>query len=108
MNQDIKNAVQRANDTLASGKAAWQPVFVDVLSNGVKVGHLASDGYTQEEWDFYPIPALRSQQIGKWGEEKRAGHLALTRMMFDDAIPKWVTDPSFGKAQTYREREAAR
>lgn len=108
MNQDIQKAVQRAKDTVASADAAWQPVFVDVLSKGVKVAHLASDGYTHEHWSFYPISEKRSQQVSRWGEEKKSGHRVIRHKFFDNVIPKWVTCQSFGKAKTFSEREAAR
>lgn len=56
-------------------KAVWHPIFADVLIGGEKVGHIASDGYSQTHWNFYPTDPKR--------KERRRHVLA-------EAVPKWV------------------
>ncbi len=56
-------------------------IFADVLLNNEKLGHLASDGYKQETWSFYPADKNRKSRRDK---------------AFDDVLPKWVGDAYLG------------
>lgn len=56
-------------------------IFVDVLLNNEKLGHLASNGYTHETWSFYPVDKNRMDRRDK---------------AFEDVLPKWVGDAYLG------------
>ena len=84
----VNEAINRARADYAAGLAAWTPVFVELQVDGQKIGHMTSDGFTHENWDFYPVDA---------------GRMAKRRKSFFDAIPKWAAEAELVNARTYRE-----
>ncbi len=85
----IKQALKRAKADLDAGRHAWVPVFADVILNGEKIGHIASDGFLNSTWTFYAS-----------AEGRRKGR----RNSLDLVLPAWARGAVFANAATYRER----
>jgi len=85
---DIGNALERARADFKEGRAAWVPIFVDVIMGGKKIGHITSDGYTNQTWRFFPIDKHRRERSGS----------------IRDVLPLWCLSSTFANAQTYREK----
>lgn len=84
----IKQALKRATEDRDKGRAAWVPVFVDVILAGKKIGHIVSDGYRNLSWSFYSADGGR--------RDRRDRPLALV-------LPAWASGAVFENAKTYRE-----
>jgi hypothetical protein len=72
------------------------PIFADVLLNNEKLGHIVSNGYSQETWSFYPADQNRKPRPDK---------------AFGDVLPKWVSDDAYlgvfeNSAEMTEKREA--
>ena len=87
----IKKALARAKADRDQGRAAWVPVFVDVVLAGEKIGHLTSDGYRNLSWTFYP------SEKGRRDRRDRP---------LDLVLPSWANGAGFENAKTYRETYA--
>lgn len=70
------DAIKRSNRDKARG-ASNVPIFADILIDGDKIGHIVSDGYSNNSWSFYP-----TELEGR--KERRM-------TTFDNVLPKWVT-----------------
>jgi len=86
--KNITDAIDRSRSDLESGRAAWAPVFVDLMVDNKKIAHIVSDGHVHETWSFYPIDDGRMQRLNK---------------TFADVIPVWASKAEFAPAKTYRE-----
>lgn len=84
----IKKAIARAKADRDQGRAAWVPVFVDVVRDGEKIGHLTSDGYRNLSWSFYPSIEGRRNRRDR---------------PFDLVLPSWASGSTFENAKTFRE-----
>ena len=70
-------AVEKAQRMKAERSYACNVVYADVIVDGERVGHIASDGYTHDTWTFYPHDDGRRE---------------LRNKMFAYVLPKWVTN----------------
>lgn len=84
----IKKALARATADRDAGRAAWVPVFADVILAGKKIGHITSDGYTNQSWSFY------SADEGRRDRRDRP---------LDLVLPAYAHGAVFENAKTFRE-----
>jgi hypothetical protein len=107
-------AVARAVSFVKDGNAVWCPVFADVIdSNDKIVGHIVSDGYTHNDWDFNPIN--RKLGRGDTYADRRAQdeaqktnpiklHRRTRNLRFDVCVPRWVGNYTLKNVLTYNEK----
>lgn len=84
----IKKALARATADRDAGRAVWVPVFVDVILAGEKIGHIVSDGYTNQSWSFYSADGGRRDRRDR---------------PLDLVLPAWASGSVLQDAKTYRE-----
>jgi hypothetical protein len=79
-------AIERAADYKRRG-ATCVPVYADVFIDGSKIGHVASDGWDQRMWTFFPLDKKRRKALG-----------SITSL-----LPKWANRATIGDFKTCEE-----
>lgn len=108
-------AVARALKFCKEGNAVWCPVFADVMSlDGIKLGHIVSDGYTHRTWSFFPRIDIRKLGRGDTYRDRYAQkeaqkinpvqlHRCVSDKAFDVVVPKWAGRYTLSNVETYQE-----
>lgn len=56
---DPRRLCYEAFERAMATSKVWQPIYGDVTRGGVKIGHVASDGYSHKCWVFWPADQSR-------------------------------------------------
>jgi len=75
-------AIKKTNALRTARHASHVTIFANVLIKGERIGHIASDGYSQKTWSFYPVDKVRMQRRAK---------------PLDDVLPKWASKAQIGE-----------